>query len=403
MKIATKLLSMMAIAGMLVFSACSDDDDDTPAEEKDGQITGQNDPDLDAAALQGDVTADVTLGASTSWVLSGPLSVKAGATLTIEPGTNITAIAGGTNVYLVVEAGAKINAAGTAAAPIVITSSATSPAAGDWGGVVVCGLAPISGGGTSTTEVLPLSYGGTDAADNSGVITYMTLEGTGARINGEKEFNGFTFYAVGSGTTISNIVVNYGDDDGMEWFGGTVNVNNALVINARDDMFDWTQGYTGTITNAYGIRKAGFTSVSEDTRGLEGDGNLDGNSPEQSGQSDITINGLTIINEEASVEFADLVKVRRGSKATITNMLVSDVSTASDFVDFTDRKGQATDDTTVSGNGTGAVVITDVKTESDFDDPADGIQEDEMTDATFTVSANATGVAASVFSWTSLL
>ena len=402
MKIANKLLSMIAIAATLAFSACSDDDDE-PTQTKDGIIENQNDVDLDAAALQGQVTGDITLDAATSWVLNGPLAVKSGATLTIEPGTTITALAGGTNVYIVVETGAKINAAGTAAAPIVMTSSSSSPQAGDWGGLVVNGLAPISGGGTSTTEVLPLSYGGTNAADNSGVITYVTLEGTGARINGEKEFNGFTFYAVGSGTTINNIAVNYGDDDGIEFFGGTVNVNNALVINARDDMFDWTQGYTGTITNAYGIRKAGYTDVSEDTRGLEGDGNLDGNSPDQSGQSNITITNLTIINEEPSVTFADLIKVRRGSKATITNALVTDVVKASDFVDFSDSKGMATDDTTVSGNGTGSVDVTDVKTEADFDDPADGIQDNEMTGATFTLNANATGVAASVFSWTGLL
>ncbi|TRX50407.1 hypothetical protein FNH22_25535 [Fulvivirga sp. M361] len=409
MKITRKVLSMIAIAAMLVFSACGDDDDDNGGGmlNKDGTIASQEDDDLDKDDLKGNVTADITLNAATEWTLTGPLAVKSGATLTIEAGTTIKAQAGGTNVYIVIETGAKINAAGTATNPIIITSAATNPRAGDWGGLLVNGLAPISGGGTSTTEVLPLSYGGTAADDDSGTITYMTLEYTGARINGEKEFNGFTFYAVGSGTTINNIAVNFGDDDGIEWFGGTVDVDNALVVNARDDMFDWTQGYVGTITNAYGIRKEGFTAISEDVRGIEADGNLDGNSPDQAGQSDVVVTNLTLINEEPLINVADWIKIRRGSKATITNAYVTDVSKASDFIDFSDRKGMATDDTTVSGNGIGKddgeVDTNDVKTEADFDDPADGIQADEMTDASFTLDESATGVAASVFSWTGLL
>ncbi|MEQ8881937.1 MAG: hypothetical protein RLQ12_20015, partial [Cyclobacteriaceae bacterium] len=183
--------------------------------------------------------------------------------------------------------------------------------------------------------------------------------------------------------------------------GGTVEVVNALMVNARDDMFDWTQGWTGKGTNFYGLRTEGYTSISEDTRGVEADGNLDGNSPSHINQSNPTITGLTIINEEPLVDFADLIKIRRGSGATITGLYVSDVSDASDFIDFSDSKGMADNATSVTGKGVGTVDVEDVKTQSDFDDPADGIQADEMTDATFTFDDAATSVDFGLFSWTS--
>ncbi|UII28473.1 hypothetical protein LVD15_08595 [Fulvivirga maritima] len=391
MKIASKFLSLMALTGLLVFSSCGDDDDggSTPEPTKDGIIESQDDADLDAADLKGSVTADIKLDAATEWTLTGPLAVKSGATLTIEAGTTIKAVAGGTNVYMVIETGAKIMAEGTATDPIKITSAASNPRSGDWGGLIVNGLAPISGGGTSTTEVLPLSYGGDAVEDNSGVIKYMILEYTGARINGEKEFNGFTFYAVGSGTIVENIAINYGDDDGIEFFGGRVNVKNILAVNIRDDMFDWTQGYQGTITNAYGIRQSGFTAESEDVRGLEGDGNLDGISPDQEGQSDVTFNGLTIINEDETTNFADLIKVRRGSSITITNGFVSDVATAEDFIDCTDKKGHAAGGT-ITVVGAGTVDIEDVQA---------GDNEVIVT----ATEGETGGVDAALFSWTSIL
>ena len=333
---------------------------------KDGIISSQDDPDLDPADLKGEVRANVTISASQEWSLNGPLAVKDGFTLTIEPGTTLNATAGGTNVYLVVEQGAKLNAAGTAAAPITFTSSASNPRSGDWGGILLIGKAPISGGGTSTTEVVSLTYGGTDAADNSGVMTYVQALYTGARINGDKEFNGITFYGVGSGTTVDNVGVFYGDDDAYEFFGGTVNVSNMIAVNIKDDMFDWTQGWTGTATNLYGLREANYTAVTEDPRGLEGDGNLDGNSPGDTGQSNPTINGLTLINA-GIIDMADMIKVRRGSGLTLTNGYVAfgngDAS-ASDFIDLLDGKGDANGSLTtlnVIANVTSGVDITDVK------------------------------------------
>ncbi|WP_233194461.1 hypothetical protein [Aquimarina sp. I32.4] len=244
---------------------------------------------------------------------------------------------------------------------------------------------------------MPLQYGGTEATDNSGVLNYVVVEYTGARINGEKEFNGITLYGVGSGTKISNIAALYGDDDAIEFFGGTVDVTNALMVDARDDLFDWTQGWTGKGSNWYGLRTADFTAISEDPRGIEGDGNLDGNSPADTGQSNVTIDKLTLVNA-GTIQFADMIKIRRGSNATITNALVALVggdATASDFVDLTDKRGYASNDISITVTGAN-IDITDIKqdaTEEGTDIPANT--------GTVTATAGTTGGAdSSVFTWT---
>ncbi len=335
--------------------------------EKDGSIDAQDDVDLDVNDLKGNVTVDITLAASEAWKLTGALYVKDGATLTIEPGTIIQASIGGTDVFIAIEQGAMINAVGTVDAPIKITSAGENinARAGDWGGLLLAGRAPIGGpeaGSTGTAEVgQSIIYGGSDAADNSGTIDYMILEYTGARINGTQEFNGFTFYAVGTGTTITNIAVFAGDDDGIEWFGGTVAVENALVVNAKDDMFDWTEGWSGTGTNFFGLRTEDYTSITEDPRGIEADGNNNGDFPTYAPQSNPTITGITLIHRGINVTMADMIKIRRGSGATITGAYVElgADATASDFVDFTDGKGDAAAGTTLTVVGNN-IDISDV-------------------------------------------
>ncbi len=394
MKTMKKLLLSTFVLAALTISSCSKDDSSDPVAvtcndgiqngdetgvdcggscepcavegQKDGIINSQDDPDLDASDLKGNVTADVRLTNDTVWVLSGPLSVKEGATLSIDAGTTIKAVAGGTNVYLVIEQGAKINAEGTADAPIRFTSNASNPRSGDWGGILIIGKAPLSGGGTATTEVVDLTYGGTDENDNSGVMKYVEASYTGARINGDKEFNGITFYGVGNETVIENLAVFYCDDDAYEWFGGTVNVKNLIAVNIKDDMFDWTQGWTGTAKNLYGLRESDFTAITEDPRGLEGDGNLDGNSPGDTGQSNPTIDGLVLINGSI-IEMADMIKVRRGSGLTLTNAYVAfanEDAKASDFIDLQDGKGNANGslvNISIVGNSSTGLDITDVK------------------------------------------
>jgi hypothetical protein len=387
-----KYFMLLLLAGAtLTFTGCSDDED--PKKENTPGIDGNDDPDLKRNDLKGDITGDVTLDADEDWTLTGALVVKEGNSLTIEAGTTIKATAGGTNVYIAVERGAQIFVNGTSTDPVRMTSAAATPAAGNWGGLLIMGYAPITGGQTAVTEVVDYFYGGNNAADDSGDITYLILEYTGAVINDEKEFNGLTLYGVGTGTTVNNVWIQYGNDDAIEFFGGTVNVSNILVVNARDDMFDWTQGYKGTITNVYGIREAGFTAISADPRGIEADGNFDGLTPNATPQSDATVTGITLVNN-STAQIADFIKIRRGSKATITNALVKQGAAApepGDVVDYDDGAGTAAATTTVNLTITGTNLV---------EGNIDNTNAAAATIATITFTGANTGATTAAFTWT---
>jgi len=385
-----KIFLAIVSISTLVFTGCSlDNDDQYSGGNTGGEVTSQN--------LAGNLTGDLVLSSGIEYTLTGTLLVKDGATLTIDAGVRIKALAGGTDVYILVEKGGKIIADGTAANPIVFTSNATNPQAGDWGGIIVNGQAPISRQSTAdsnaATEVNnTIFFGGAIADDNSGILNYVKIEYSGARIDDEAEHNGLTLNGVGTGTTISNIAILNGDDDAIEFFGGTVNASNILVVNAKDDMFDFTQGYAGTCTNLYGVRETGYTAVTSDPRGIEADGNLDGNTPTDINQSVFTINDLTIINNGNTVTMSDAIKVRRGATATITNAYVELGSGAaySDFVDLQDGKGDATDVTSINaiGNDANGLDITDNKNTNSGG-------------ATITTSNGTSGGAdQSVFAWT---
>ncbi|SDQ96842.1 hypothetical protein [Flagellimonas zhangzhouensis] len=387
-----RIFLMSLVSAALIATSCSSDsttDPQPPVAQKDGQITAQDDPDLDPTDLKGDVTSNVTLTADQTWSLSGSLIVKPGATLTIEPGTKVEAQAGGTNVFIAVEQDGKIDASGTASNPITLTSGASNPRPGDWGGLIIAGRAPINLGETATAEVVGLTYGGTVSDDSSGTIKYVIVEYSGARINGEQEFNGFTFYGVGSGTVVDNIAAYNGDDDGVEFFGGTVNATNILIVNAKDDMFDWTDGWTGTASNLYGIREYGYNDVTSDPRGIEADSNADNN--DATPRANPTISDITLIHQ-STVELSDMIKIRRGSAGTITNALVGiqaapgeSAGTAADFIDLTDSAGPGSPLFTIDVTVFGVLDATDIKNE---------------VGATINVVAGNTGADVSAFAWT---
>lgn len=383
------ILSILSISTLLLASCSLDNDDENGGGTTVGEVTAQN--------LAGNLTTDLILDASVAHNLTGALLVKDGATLTIEAGTRINALAGGTDVYILVEKGGKIIADGTEAKPILFTSNASIPKAGDWGGIIINGMAPLSRQASSSsnaaTEVKnSIFFGGDDVDDNSGILNYVKLEYTGARIDDEAEHNGLTLNGVGAGTTISNIAILNGDDDAIEFFGGSVNASNILVVNAKDDMFDFTQGYKGTCTNLYGIREANYTAVTSDPRGIEADGNLDGNTPTDIAQSDFTIDRITIINNGDTVDMADAIKVRRGATATITNAYIAlgSGATYSDFIDLKDGKTDANDNTSITavGNVANGLDVTDNKNTTSGG-------------ATITTSVGTSGGADnSVFAWT---
>lgn len=376
-----KFLSMLAVAG-LFFASCSSDDDSTPV--------------VDDTNLAGNLTENLTLDPSVEYTLSGALIVRENVTLTIPAGTTIKAVAGGTGVYVLVERGGTIIADGEPNAPITFTSNAANPAAGDWGGIIINGYAPISRQAGAVSEApteinTAVLFGGDQVGDSSGILDHVVIEYTGARIDDEAEHNGLTLNGVGNGTTLSNIMIVNGDDDAIEFFGGSVNASNILVVNCTDDMFDFTQGYTGTVTNVYGVRETGYLAVTSDPRGIEADGNLDGNSPTDIAQSNFTVNDITIINNGVDTEatMVDVFKVRRGATATITNAYAQfgNGVVVSDLIDFTDGRGDANDATsinfTVGSNLSGATV-----------------KNTTSGGATITETTTNTGADTSVWSWT---
>ena len=322
--------AIMAIAVMTAsFTSCKTDEPNQGPEGVSGSIGGGE---------------TITLKAGEDYILDGPLIVEDGGTLNIEAGTVIKAKKGFSNYILVLQGG-KINANGTVSNPIRFTADVSHASAGHWGGLIINGRAPLSGGGTGSTEInTAYVYGGTNAADNSGVLTYVTLEYTGARSSADVEHNGLTLNGVGSGTKIENIYIPEGSDDGIEFFGGSVNVKNLLVVNSDDDMFDFTQGYSGTLENAYGVWEKGFTSSESDPRGIEADGNLDGSFPAHTPQSNFTVRNMTIDlrldhNADKTTQMQDVIKVRRGAKATIINALVKGTGSVGDLIDLSDGKG----------------------------------------------------------------
>lgn len=308
-------LKVLALALLLpaafAVQSCSNEDDPIPPATATGIASNPND-------FRGEVKSGekVTLDATKVYKLTGGVHVKDGGQLIIPAGTRIEST-GGTSAYVTVEQGGKIFANGTASAPVVFTSPTGAP--GSWGGIVIAGKAPINKGTTASAEVGNATYGGTVANDNSGSLTYVRIEHSGAIFTGEKEFNGLSLFGVGSGTTISNISILNGADDGIEFFGGTVNVSNIISVGNEDDGFDWTEGWNGTATNVYTKRRANGIG----NRGIEADNNAENNNAEP--RSNPTIKNATFIG--ATSGESDGIKLRVGTYATIDNVVLSNWNT----------------------------------------------------------------------------
>lgn len=305
-----KILMLAAVTA--VFAACSDDNNN-PVTSGDnaanGIITSTTDPDFKATDLKGRLGADITLPAG-EYLLTGKLAVPSGYTLTIEAGATFKAQTGGANatsIYVIAEQGGKINAVGTADKPIRFLSGAATPKPGDWGGVMLCGTGQlvnaqgaIDTGYTALTEVGDAIYGGNTPTDNSGHLEYVEIAHSGARINSSKEFNNLSLYGVGSGTVLSNLYIHDGSDDLIEFFGGSVNVTNLMLVNSEDDTLDWCLGWSGTVTNAYESREANFGNITNGSGFMEGDGYFSdlGNTPANTDHlSKPTFTNFTIVNK----------------------------------------------------------------------------------------------------------
>jgi hypothetical protein len=202
--------------------------------------------------LDVEITEDTMLTCDTVWVLTAETYVR-GATLTIEPGTTIV---GQNGSALVIDTDSTINAAGTANAPIIFTSSQPvgSRARQDWGGVVLLGLAEVNlptGVGLAEGFADPPDYGGTDPGHSCGTLQYVRVEWAGFELVVDNELNAITFYACGTGTTVDHVQAHMGSDDGFEAFGGGFDAKYLIASGNADDAFDFDLGFAGTIQYAF--------------------------------------------------------------------------------------------------------------------------------------------------------
>ena len=212
--------------------------------------------------LKGRIYKDTTLTNDKEWLLNGRVSIMSGYTLTIEPGTIIKGKTGtGANSScLIITRGAKINAVGTPTNPIIFTTqeeNVPDAARGLWGGVLILGDAigsfpgeveELQIEGIPANDIIGL-YGGTNQHHNGGILSYVSIRHGGSDIGEGNEINALTLGCVGDCTTINNIEIMSNSDDGIELFGGTVNVENLLVWGCADDFVDVDQGYGGNINN----------------------------------------------------------------------------------------------------------------------------------------------------------
>ena len=199
-----------------------------------------------------------------------------GAELTIEPGTVIRGDKQ-TKASLIVERGGKLIAQGTATAPIVFTSGEAKGQRkpGDWGGLIICGRAPHNAGEAQIEGGPRTKHGGQDAADNSGVLSYVRVEFAGYPFETDKEINGITFGSVGSATKVDHVQVSYSNDDSFEWFGGTVDAKYLIAYKGWDDDFDTDNGYSGHVQYGLAVRDGRIADKSQ-SNGFESDNDASG-------------------------------------------------------------------------------------------------------------------------------
>lgn len=291
-------LLFLAMTTSMLWSCNDDDGGDNPPPAGGGNNTGCTTPTkLVNFKFTGIGNSDtqnekIKWFKDTIYILNGFVFLNSGDTLEIEPGTIIKANpgAGAEASALIIARGAYIDARGTAAEPIIFTSvqdnicrttgNASTPnlaksARGLWGGLIILGRAAINtSSGTAQIEGIPTSeargqYGGSVNNDNSGIVRYVSLRHGSTNIGAGNEINGLTMGGVGNGTTIEYVEVFAMDDDGFEWFGGTVNSKYLASVYSQDDAFDWDFGWRGQNQFWYGYQEPGFTGSD---RGFEADG-----------------------------------------------------------------------------------------------------------------------------------
>ncbi|MBP6401983.1 MAG: T9SS type A sorting domain-containing protein [Bacteroidia bacterium] len=302
--------------------------------------------------VSGDISTNTTWLSNTTYLLSGFVYVTNNAELTIQPGTIIKGDKASKG-SLIITRGSKIFADGTPSQPIVFTSNepAGSRTYGDWGGLVICGNAPINDpagekvieGGVDPVKGL---YGGSNSSDNSGILRYVRIEFPGIAFMPNNEINGLTMGGVGSGTTIDYIQVSYSGDDSYESFGGNVNLKHLIAYRGLDDDFDTDYGFSGRCQFLVSLRDSNVADISG-SNGFESDNDATGslNTPTTHPiYSNVTelgpmVNAGTQINSN----FKRGAHIRRSAKTSIYNSVIAGYPTGL-LVDGTNCESNANND-----------------------------------------------------------
>src|SRR5687767_8440958 len=299
--------------------------------------------------VTGDVGANETWTSANYYVLRGAVFVRAGSTLNIGPGTRVIGESGSVGT-LIVERGGRLNAIGTAEAPIVFTSDQPigQRGRGDWGGIIINGRAPVNfGSGEAAGEGDTGVYGGNDPNDNSGTLQYVRVEFSGVEFSPDNELNGIAFQAVGRNTVVHHVQAHMSRDDAMEWFGGTADGKYLVMSNAADDSVDWTFGWSGR------LQYVAVTQRGDDAdNGIEADNNEFNNNvlPRSHPQIyNITLCGDPDRNEGG--ESPRAANLRRGTAFTIRNFLVTGFKTVGFQISDTSTTAQVNNGTSQMGAG----------------------------------------------------
>ena len=347
------------------------------------------------------------------WLMDGKIVVRNGATLTIEAGTIVKAETddGADATVLVIAKGGKINAVGTADDPIIFTDNddqigyddnGISPNRvpsdmGKWGSIVVLGNAS-TGTDTGEAEIEGIAtgydwttYGGSDDSENSGNIEYVSIRHSGKELNAGEELQGLTLGGVGNGTTVQNLEIVGSNDDGIEIFGGSVDVTNLFIYYNGDDAIDLDQAYKGTISNAVVVMNTGTDNVFEFDGTEDSTGTIDGA---------FTVQNVTAYGN-ANAEKTDTYGHWKSDATCFTTNVVY-----KDFITGTTIEGIDSD--TYGGLGTAATEGSLLFSNLDFvttDALADIFSGTSVTDfadiaEVVTEQAGSTGADETVFAWT---
>ncbi len=322
--------------------------------------------------LSGTYTEDLHLTRNFDYVISGAVRIgmdnTSDAKLIIDPGVTTYGQSG--NDFIWIDRGAQLWANGTKDKPITMTSAndldATATTRGEWGGLVINGNAPINGCSEGTTlceaagEGNSGMFGGNDPADNSGSLTYLRVKYAGFLINDLDELNGIAFQGVGSGTNVDYVQVHNNQDDGVEFFGGTVNAKHLYLTGNRDDSLDWTKGWTGSVQHVVVVQ-----GTDTGDQGFEMDNN--GDAPDSLPRALPTFSNVTLIGND-NTDIGMLI--REGTGGRFHNMVVKGFADGCIDIDQTETFTVAG----TPGNLTGDLVMTNtvVDCETSFIEDMDG-------------------------------